>query len=71
MAAGIFGQDRFDKESGRDSEPVQFVEVEATDQFIALNNETIDVLFGITSQTLERTVHEVSCPSKRDIALAA
>ena len=58
VAAGIFGKDNF--QGGRDAEPVQFVEVEAPDRFISLNNEEIDLLFGITSQTLERTVHEAS-----------
>jgi len=58
VAAGIFGKDRF--QGDRDTEPVQFVEVEAGDRFMALDNEEIDLLFGITSQTLERTVNEVS-----------
>jgi ABC-type amino acid transport substrate-binding protein len=57
-AAGIFGQERF--KDGREEEPILFYEVEAGNRFVALDNEEIDMLLGITSQTLERSVNEVS-----------
>jgi hypothetical protein len=58
VAAAIFGSKRF--QAGRDSEPVEFVQVEATDRFSVLDNNEIDLLLGITSQTVERSVFEVS-----------
>lgn len=59
VAAAIFGKDMF-QAGRRTEEPVQFVLVEAGDRFKALDNRTIDILLGSTSQTMERTVYEVS-----------
>ena len=57
IGAGIFGKDRF--QGGRGKEPVKFKKLEAADRFKSLSNKDIDVLLGITSQTLERSVNEV------------
>ena len=57
IAVGIFGTEPF--QSGRETEPIEIVPVEAHDRFLALANKTIDVLFGMTSQTQERTFLEV------------
>ena len=65
VAAGIFGEDRF--QDDRNAEPVRFVEVDAMNRFIKLDNKEIDLLLGITSQTLERTVNEVSHDSGKDM----
>ena len=58
VSAATFGKEAFSE--GRDSEPVKFFPVEATDRFILLANGTIDVLLGTTSDTMERSINEVS-----------
>jgi general L-amino acid transport system substrate-binding protein len=58
VAVGIFGKGRF--QGSRVKEPVRFVPLEASERFSALENGKIDVLLGMTSQTLERTVNEAS-----------
>jgi len=58
VAAGIFGKDRF--QAGRDKEPVRFVPLEPRERFISLDEKRIDVLLGMTSKTLERTLDEAS-----------
>ena len=58
VSAATFGKDAFSE--GRDSEPVKFFPVEATDRFKLLADGTIDVLLGTTSDTVERSINEVS-----------
>ena len=58
VAAGIFGKDRF--LVSREKEPVRFVPLEAGERFISLDNKEIDVLLGMSSHTLERTLVEAS-----------
>jgi len=57
VAAGIFGKDRF---GDGQKEPVEFVAVGTKERFHCLNNKSIDVLLSTTSQTIERSLYEVS-----------
>jgi len=58
VAAGIFGRERFLDGSKR--EPVHFVFLEANERFSSLNRRDVDLLFAMTSQTIERSLFEVS-----------
>lgn len=57
VAAGIFGHEAF---QGDKKEPVEFFHLEVRDRFVSLDKNKIDLLLGITSQTLERTIYEAS-----------
>jgi len=56
VAAGIFGKDKF---HNRQTEPVDFVPLAAGERFSSLNDKTIDLLVAMTSQNIERSLHEV------------
>eukprot|EP00934_Nitzschia_sp_Nitz4_P001019 Nitzschia sp. Nitz4//scaffold52_size167869//146596//149872//NITZ4_002295-RA/size167869-snap-gene-0.216-mRNA-1//1//CDS//3329554092//1019//frame0 len=55
MGAAIFGREMF---GDRLNEPVEYVFLEVADRFVALDNEEIDVLMGVTTHTMERQVFE-------------
>jgi len=57
VAAGIFGKEMF--RAGH-NEPVEFISMDAGERFPSLNNKTIDLLLGMTSQTFGRSLYEVS-----------
>jgi ABC-type amino acid transport substrate-binding protein len=51
LAAAIFG---------RAANRVETFPVHASNRFVMLNNETVDVLVSSTTHTMERELHEVS-----------
>jgi general L-amino acid transport system substrate-binding protein len=57
VAAGIFGRESF---GNRATEPVQYVNLEVSDRFVALDGEEIDLLLAITTQNMQRNVYEPS-----------
>lgn len=56
VAAGIFGRENFGKGI---AEPVEYTFLELPNRFLSLNNDEIDVLFSVTTHTMEREVYEV------------
>jgi ABC-type amino acid transport substrate-binding protein len=63
QGAAIFGKDRFYPLSPKASEPVEYVALTPSERFHALKNKTVDILLAVTSQTMERIVHELKTNS--------
>ncbi len=64
VAASIFGKDKFatrdDPLATRSSEPVKYEILKASERFVALSSQRVDLLLAVTTQNMERNIYEVS-----------